>query len=46
MKKKKQVRSLPTPTEEQFTALNNAYRFFNQQLFNNEFLVVSLTFPE
>lgn len=35
MKKKKQ-RSLPTPTEEQFTALNNAYRFFNQQLFNNE----------
>ncbi len=26
---------LPTPTEEQFTALNQAYKYFNEVLFNN-----------
>ena len=34
--KKNQSSLLPTPTEEQFQALNRAYQYFNQKLFNNE----------
>ncbi len=33
MKKKK---ALPTPTEEQFAALNGAYKYFNRKLFGNK----------
>ena len=33
MKKKKE---LPTPTEEQFAALNGAYNYFNRKLFGNK----------
>ena len=34
--KKQKSRSLPTPTEQQFNALNGAYQYFNQELFNNQ----------
>lgn len=33
---KKRKQPLPTPTEQQFKALNGAYKYFNRKLFNNE----------
>lgn len=36
MKQPKRRRSLPTPTEQQFNALNGAYKYFNRKLFNNQ----------
>lgn len=36
MKKQKNRRSLPTPTEQQFSALNKAYTYFNRELFGNQ----------
>lgn len=36
MMKKCSIKKLPTPTEEQFLALNGAYQYFNQKLFNNQ----------
>ncbi len=36
--------SLPTPTEEQFQALNQAYQYFNQQLFNGQLAGCILNF--
>ena len=34
MNKKKKLKRLPTPTEEQFQNLSRAYQYFNQQLFH------------
>jgi len=34
--KKQTKKELPTPTEEQFLALNGAYQYFNRKLFNNK----------
>lgn len=34
--KDRRSKTLPTPTEEQFLALNGAYQYFNQKLFNSE----------
>lgn len=33
---KKQKRPVPSPTEEQFSALNGAYKYFNRTLFGNQ----------
>ena len=41
MSKQKQ---LPTPTEEQFQALNQAYQYFHQQLFGGQLAVCILNF--
>lgn len=32
----KKQKPLPTPTEQQFNALNGAYKYFNRKLFNNQ----------
>lgn len=34
--KRRKSKPLPTPTEQQFNALNGAYKYFNRKLFNNE----------
>lgn len=41
---KKNNNPAPTPTEQQFNALNGAYQYFNQELFNNELAGCILNF--
>ena len=45
MRKKKQAKALPpTPTEQQFDALNKAYQYFNRELFDGQLAGCILNF--